>query len=128
MTVLAAVDDAARTAVIERGVEFARAFDEDLVVLHVASEREGREAAAAVAREAIRAALDDPDAARVTAVGTVGDPAAGIVRESAARDVRCIVLGPRKRTPLGKALMGSVSQLVLLNADRTVVFAAPDGS
>jgi nucleotide-binding universal stress UspA family protein len=77
-------------------------------------------AAEEVAREAIRLALDDPE--NVTATGALGDPAPRILHVARERDAEYIVLGPRKQTPIGKALMGSVSQLVLLNADCTVAF------
>ncbi|MFC6990160.1 universal stress protein [Haloplanus sp. GCM10025708] len=120
MTVLAAVDEGdGSTSVVQRGHELATAFDEELVVLHVEPETESLDAAESVAADAIRAALDDREG--VTAVGALGDSSTRILREADERDVRYVVLGPRKRTPVGKALMGSVAQLVVLNADRPVV-------
>lgn len=49
-----------------------------------------------------------------------GDPAAGIL--DAAEDIGAdlIIVGGRKRSPLGSALFGSVSQAVVRDADRPV--------
>jgi nucleotide-binding universal stress UspA family protein len=124
MSILAAVDDANSSLVVQRGYELAQAFDEELVVLHVLPTTESEEEAQKVASNAIQLALDDPE--NVTAVGALGDPAPRILRESRDRGSSYIVLGPHKQTPIGKALMGSVSQLVLLNADCTVAFVAED--
>jgi len=120
MSILAAIDDDNETDVVQRGYEFAQAFGEELVVLNVQPETESLSAAEEVASNAIRLALDDPE--NVTAAGALGDPAPRILTEAEERGAQLIVLGPRKQTPIGKALMGSVSQLVLLNADCTVAF------
>lgn len=120
MSILAAIDDEDETDVVQRGYELAQAFGEELVVLHVEPETNTKEAAEEVASKAIRLALDDPENA--TAAGTLGEPAPRILHEAEERDTSYIVLGPRKQTPIGKALMGSVSQLVLLNAPCSVVF------
>ncbi|SDZ79186.1 Nucleotide-binding universal stress protein, UspA family [Haloplanus vescus] len=124
MTIVAAVDDEGSTGVVRRGYELAQAFGEELVVLHVMPETESVAAAEEVAAEAIRLALDDPE--NVTAVGALGDPAPRILHEADERDANYIVLGPRKQTPIGMALMGSVSQLVMLNTDCTVAFVTDD--
>jgi nucleotide-binding universal stress UspA family protein len=125
MSILAAVDGAERSLVIRRADELARAFDEELVVLHVVSAPETSADAEAVATAAIRLSLDDPE--HVTAAGAVGDPAPRILDEAIRREASYIVLGPRERTPIAKALLGSVSQLVLSNADCTVAFVPPEG-
>ena len=124
MSILAAVDDAESSLVVQRGYELAQAFDEDLVVLHVMPETETTEEAKSVAENAIRLALDDPE--NVSAAGALGDPAPRILSEAEERNTSYVVLGPHKQTPIGKALMGSVSQLVLLNADCTVTFVAEE--
>jgi nucleotide-binding universal stress UspA family protein len=53
-----------------------------------------------------------------------GDAATEIVEAANELGVDAICTGGRQRTPAGKALFGSVSQGVLLNADCTVIFAA----
>lgn len=49
-----------------------------------------------------------------------GDTAQDIIRVAGSEEVDVIVLGGRKRSPAGKVLFGSISQTVLLNADRPV--------
>lgn len=53
----------------------------------------------------------------------VGEPAEGILRTAAEIDADAIVLGSQDRTPVGKAVFGSVSQEVILQAERTVIVA-----
>jgi len=124
MSILAAVDDAESTDVVQQGYDLAQAFDEELVVMHVLPETSTQEEAEEVASNAIRLALDDPE--NVTAMGALGDPAPRILSAAEDHNASYIVLGPHKQTPIGKALMGSVSQLVLLNANATVVFVADE--
>lgn len=86
---------------------------------------------------------DNPTGASVTQVGSVrraretleaadveyaldehsGTPADEIVEIAADRDVDAICVAGRKRSPTGKALFGSVSQNVILDTNRTVIFA-----
>lgn len=49
--------------------------------------------------------------------GAVGDPATEIIDRAETDEVDHIVLGGRRRTPVGKALLGSVSQSVLRSVD-----------
>lgn len=52
-----------------------------------------------------------------------GSPADAIVGVAAELDADAVLLGVRKRSPVGKAVFGSVSQRVILEADRPVIIA-----
>lgn len=60
--------------------------------------------------------------------GSVGDPSEMILSVVDREDTSYLVMGGRKRTPVGKALFGSVSQSVLLNAHCPVVTVMTDES
>lgn len=55
--------------------------------------------------------------------GRVGDVTEEILAIAAESEPRYLVVGGRKRTPVGKAIFGSVTQSVLLESDRPVVTA-----
>ena len=57
----------------------------------------------------------------VSVVEDSGDTARDILREAEQYGVDAIVLGGRKRSPVGKAIFGSVTQSVILDTDRPVV-------
>lgn len=50
-----------------------------------------------------------------------GNPAKSITEYAELNEPDLIVLGGRKRTPVGKAIFGSVAQSVILNTDHPVV-------
>jgi len=52
-----------------------------------------------------------------------GKPAAEVVERAEELDVDCICVAGRKRSPTGKALFGSVSQTIMLDSHRPVLFA-----
>jgi nucleotide-binding universal stress UspA family protein len=58
---------------------------------------------------------------RVETATRWGDPAEQILQAADEIDADMIVLGGRKRSPLGSLLFGSVSQAVTLDATRPVV-------
>lgn len=58
---------------------------------------------------------------RVETMSRFGDPAEQILQAAEELDADMIVLGGRKRSPLGSLLFGSVSQAVTLDATRPVV-------
>lgn len=134
MTIVAAVDAEGRPdRVVTVGKEMADAFGEALAVLHVVTEAEfdrrraDREyfvdqAAQDAARTAAWVAdgtLADTEGVR--SEGRVGEPAEEIRAFADEEDARFVVIGGRRRTPVGKAVFGSVTQSVLLNADAPVV-------
>jgi nucleotide-binding universal stress UspA family protein len=122
MSILTAIDgEAGSRAAIQHGRDLAQAFGDELVVMHVRPETDTRDEARAVAQDLVNEIIDDE---RATVVGRLGEPDARILREADDRDARYIVLGSRKQTPVGKALFGSVAQIVLLNTDRAVVIVS----
>jgi nucleotide-binding universal stress UspA family protein len=103
------------------------------------------------AADEVRATLlhvftDNPGGASVTQVGSVrrardrledagvevafaeesGDPADRILAVARERDVDLIAVAGRRRSPTGKAVFGSVTQSVVLEADRPVVVCHQD--
>lgn len=74
-----------------------------------------------VARKCISRTLSDGQQTTVRAEGQVGDAATEIVEEADRIDARYIVVGGRRRSPVGKAMFGSISQSVILNSERPVV-------
>jgi len=54
---------------------------------------------------------------------TSGDPADQLLDTASTVDADLIVVAGRKRSPAGKALFGSVTQTVILNAGRPVMVA-----
>lgn len=137
MTIVAAVDRASHARrVVEEAVILANAFDDSIHIVHVLSRSEFvemeetnvsetgdaidlnrvREIAASVAEEAIKDVNASADA-----VGLVGDASDEIVRYADENDAKYIVVGARKRSPVGKAVFGSVTQSILLNSRQPVV-------
>ncbi|PSP80136.1 universal stress protein [Halobacteriales archaeon QS_1_68_20] len=57
-----------------------------------------------------------------------GDPAEEILVSAGEVDADLVSVAGRKRSPAGKVLLGSVSQQVLLNADRPVLFTTTQES
>lgn len=137
MTVVAGVERSKHEsqAVVE-AAKLAEAFDEPLHVVHVLSQSEFRELEEQSmentgqtvpvddVRDRAERAADDV-AQRTTdayePVGLVGDPADELVEYAERTDASYICVGGRRRSAVGKALFGSVTQDVLLNANRPVV-------
>lgn len=136
MTIIAAIDgDQKPDNVVSTGAELAAALDEELVVLTVIrpedyeEERDRRPVeynvddaevdVLARTREVVRASTDRAD--MITLKARFGDVVEEILAETEASDARYLAVGGRKRTPVGKALFGSVTQSVLLNAEVPVV-------
>lgn len=136
MVIVAAVDRSERAAdVISEAQPLGKVFEEPVHVVHVLSTTEfvnmGRTSVEEgepidmdnireVAVETAADAADDLNIPHET-VGLVGDAAAEIVNYANGQGARYVVIAGRKRSPTGKAIFGSVSQSVLLNADCPVV-------
>ena len=143
MVILAAAGEKRdQTEVIGQAHDLATAYDDDLQVLHVMPGDEAdshleelrsidefsdvsftveESRAQDVARTMAETALGDGNLGNVEAVGRVGDPASTIVAEADAVGPRYLVVGGKKRSPTGKAIFGSVTQSVILNAECPVV-------
>lgn len=85
---------------------------------------QGESAAAGIAEEIATGSVSEPIDA--TYLGRVGEPAAEVVAEAGRQDARHIVIAGRKRTPAGKALFGSTTQSIILEADRPVTIVSKD--
>lgn len=57
----------------------------------------------------------------ITFRGHVGDPTKQILDEASRIDARFLVIGGRRRTPVGKAVFGSTTQSILLSAELPVI-------
>ncbi|NHN48061.1 universal stress protein [Halostella sp. JP-L12] len=121
---------------LEEGYRLAEKFDEELHVLHVLSRNDFHELnQTSVERKHISVQMEEIERTAaeiaseiadhvpidVTAVGRVGDPADKIVQYGREQNTRYIVMGAKKRSPVGKTIFGSVAQSVLLNADQPVI-------
>lgn len=145
MSILAAIGGGSKDLdIVISGRDLAEAFGEDLVVLHVMEEEEFRsrrernpdfyqDVAADEAESFARARAEDATeiedlrkTSEIVADGTVGEPTKMIQEKAIEHDARYLVIGGRKRTPVGKVIFGSVTQSVLLDADRPVVTITGD--
>lgn len=142
MTIVAAIDRSSRSpAAVAEAVELADAYDDEVHVVHVLGRSEFldlertsvddtgqpvpmdqvRDVAREIAAETIEEAGTGAEA-----VGLVGDPADEVLRYADEHDARFVVLAGRRRSPVGKAVFGSVAQDVLLGADQPVVTVIRD--
>lgn len=128
--------------IIAQANELANAYETELQVVHVIPEDEADDhfeelrklpgfgdvsydteidRARQVARRLIELGVDDDEAHRITPIGRIGDPTDEILSLAEEVNPEYLVIGGRKRSPTGKALFGSVTQSVILNAERPVV-------
>ncbi len=144
MTVLAAVDvRSGPEKPINIGYELATAFNETFVVLYVMPQEEydqqqGRpdelpsefqeftlENAMVVAAnkvdEVLNEVLGSYDHDTVESIGRIGSPEKEILKMVEELSPRFVVVGGRKRSPVKKAVFGSVSQEIILQAEPPVV-------
>lgn len=121
--VIAYVPTAEGDAALRRGIEEALARFQDVVVNASRGDAlAGDSAIADAGRLAeVRKALEEAELAYDVRQPMRGDPAEEIVR--VAEDVRAslIVIGLRRRTPVGKLVLGSTGQRVLLDASCPVL-------
>ncbi|ELZ28877.1 UspA domain-containing protein [Halosimplex carlsbadense 2-9-1] len=125
-TVLLPVDmaESRATAQVETAIGLPNANEDvDVKLLHVFREADRAEEASPLQLRAGEHAYERLEEAglSVEPVTRYGDPASGILEAAADYDADMILLGGRKRSPLGSVLFGSVSQEVTLDAERPVV-------
>jgi len=149
MTILAAVDEKGNsTPIVRTARELATAFDEELVVLHVIPENDAQEhfesirlieefrdapfdveieRAEEIASTLAESVLEVTEERSVIPAGRVGEPVEEILSYIEANEPRYVVIGSRKRSPVGKAAFGSVAQSVILRSDQPVVTKKIEG-
>jgi nucleotide-binding universal stress UspA family protein len=114
-------------AALEAGIEEARRRDTDILVVNTSKgasmvdTKYVGESAWAELQERLRA-LDVSHDVRQTIGPDVADELLDAVREV---DAEAVVIGIRQRTAVGKMLMGSVAQQVLLEAPCPVIAVKP---
>lgn len=113
MTVLVAVPDSAEGRfALKAGAEEARLLDTDLLVLNLALHD----------LDASVIPVDLPHKVLQRSGPEDRDPADAVLDEIRERpDINRLVIGVRRRSPVGKALLGSLSQRLLLEAPVPVV-------
>jgi len=129
VTVLTTIDrDPGCTKVVETAEDLSAGLGQELVILHVKSESEDDAAVRAEIEEIAANAVRDDTNYEVRIVeeaakqeAPTGRTASTILRVTEEIDPSYLVIGSRKRTTVGKVLLGSVSQLVLRNAEVPVV-------
>jgi nucleotide-binding universal stress UspA family protein len=116
-------------AALEAGIEEAGRRSTDLVVVNatkgdalVDRRYVGEEAWAALQRR-----LADSDTPHQVRRAMGADVAAEIVKVARETDAAVVVIGIRHRTPVGKMIMGSVAQQVLLDSPCPVLAVKPSG-
>lgn len=148
MSIVAAVDGTELDdPTVATGYDLAEAYGETLYLLHVVPEEEfeahldeiqeldhgadysltqEENSARRLARDVLEGSLTGYDPEVVEPVGRVGEPTEEILSVAAELDARYVVVGGRRRSPVGKALFGSTTQEVLLESDRPVVTVMRD--
>lgn len=140
MTIVAAISDAGHdAAVVREGRTLAERLGTDLYVVIVMEasdfvdlertsiertgsgiDRDDLEAMAeTVAADIAADAIDDDFEYQVAAF--VGEPVEELTAFAESHDVEYLVIGGRKRSPIGKLVFGSTAQSILLNYDGPIV-------
>ena len=125
------VDSPEGRAALDRGVDEARLRGGPLVVVH--SARGGQEDAAEVIEwrelleETDRRLTDDGMPHRIHEYVRGNSPADDILQAATDEGADLIVIGLRRRSPVGKLMLGSNSQEILLGADCAVLAVKASG-
>ena len=125
---LAYVPSATSEAAFDFAVEEAERRDASLLVL--ASERapDPRKARGVTDQRSLQERLEETGLGfELRTVPKRDDPADDILDAVEHDDVDLVILGIRKRTPIGKILLGSTSQRVAIESPVPVVMVKPEG-
>ncbi len=125
---LAYVPSATSEAAFDFAIEEAERRDASLLVL--ASERapDPRKARGVTDQRPLQERLEETGLAfELRTVPKRDDPADDILDAVEHDDVDLVILGIRKRTPIGKILLGSTSQRVAIESPVPVVMVKPEG-
>jgi nucleotide-binding universal stress UspA family protein len=95
-------------AALEHGVSEATLRGSELVVVHTSPDVEQQEIEAELAASGVRY--------QITSVTETLDPAEELISAAETHQAAFIVIGLRRRSPVGKLLLGSNAQRVLLDA------------
>lgn len=148
MSVLAAIGEGSDAEqIVSVSYDLATTYGDSLLVLHVVPEEDYEahkrsvesatdfrdfsltqetDSAARFARRVVSDVLDGFDSSVVSTRGRIGDPAAEVLAEAESVSPRFLVIGGRRRSPVGKAVFGSSTQEILLNAQCPVVTVLAD--
>lgn len=131
MPIVAAVENAERDRqVMAEGAALADAFNEELHVIHVLDREDlekSRMSDSTDSRPSMNVAQDTAaeiaslETDEYTPVGRIGTPTTEIQNYTEEVEARYLVIGGRKRSPIGKAMFGSTTQSLLLNVESSVV-------
>lgn len=113
------VPNALGEAALRAGVDEARRRSEPLVVLNMSRDDVLVDARRAPADDLARVQRDVAELgvpAEVVQIEEGGDAAVALVTAASERDASVLVIGLRHRSTVGKLIMGSVAQRVLLDA------------
>jgi nucleotide-binding universal stress UspA family protein len=105
-------------AALKRALSEARLRGAALVVVNISPEADTESLAAELAASGVRSEIRTP--------ADVHDSAEELIRTAEATDADFIVIGLRRRSPVGKLLLGSNAQRVLLDAACPVLAVKAD--
>lgn len=136
MSVLTAVEneDSAK-AVVSTGHELATALGVEQVIVHIASSATNSDRRRATIEKLVREAIGGDELPRIEirtepSIWERDGPskriADEITTEAANTDAKYIVIGSRKHSPAGKAILGNVAQFVLIDSSIPVVIEETD--
>jgi nucleotide-binding universal stress UspA family protein len=117
-------------ATLRAGVEEARRRSEPLVVVNMSRDDVLVDAHRAASDDLARVERDVTELGvevEVVRIEEGGDPATAIVAAADERAASVIVIGLRHRTPVGKLIMGSAAQRILIDA-KCPVLAVKEGT